>query len=745
MRYLFLALLLGFGLAQAKDLDVAWDTACAIRSGGLQCWGNNDDGQLGDGTKISRAYPAWVTGLGPGTNVTDVSMGYHHVCAVQAGVVKCWGQKFFIEDDQLQPAILDGLAGTASQVAVGYYHACALVDAGVHCWGRGESGALGDGKKSDSVLPVAVTGLGPGSGVSAITAGTESSCALVGGGVRCWGANSVGQLGNGSTDTAYEPTTVTGLAPNAASPSIVALDAGGYHACAVQTTGEVLCWGHGSDGQLGDGKDDYSSLSPVTVLAAGSSVAISGMTSISAGQYHTCAGNQANGVILCWGEGDFGKLGSGSKTDQSKAAAIIFFNDLSGIAAGHNGSCAQSTTETIHCWGLNDSGQLGLGFSSHTSLPAEIPDFGPASILAGGRFHTCALAAGTPYCWGRNTFLADQQDEAAPALVQGLPDATTFSRITSGGFHSCALSTTQVLYCWGHNGEGQLGIDSLDQASDPAQVPGAFIRADAGPEHSCAVTNQGKIRCWGQTAHGRLGNNVTAEGNENAPVAVVNSVLGEMTNTGDVAVGAAHSCSITSGTAFCWGANTWGALGHSAGQGVLPYAKPVQGLPAGNTVVRLALGAGHTCALLADSTVWCWGRNWQGESSGPATDSTEPHQVVGLPGAVTILTAGRTHTCAALQNGEIYCWGWNLFGQLGNGTYSDAYVPTKVLTMNSGATALNAGNEHTCASFANGVTECWGEGLYGRRGDGELGYRLKPSLPVVFNDIFTDGFENIAD
>jgi hypothetical protein len=237
----------------------------ALKSdGSLWAWGQNSHGELGDGTTTDRHTPVDVSGLTSGVAVTGA--GGSHTCAVTTtGGLKCWG---FNSNGQLgdgtttrrlTPVSVSGLSSGAAAVAGGAYHTCALTTAGgAKCWGRNANGQLGDGTTTDRLTPVNVSGLT--SGVVAVATGGFHSCALTGAGaVKCWGRNSEGQLGDGTTADRATPVGVSGLGSG-----VVALDAGLYHTCALTNVGVVKCWGDNSYGQLGDGTTT-NRLTPIDV------------------------------------------------------------------------------------------------------------------------------------------------------------------------------------------------------------------------------------------------------------------------------------------------------------------------------------------------------------------------------------------------------------------------------------------------------------------------------------------------
>ena len=364
-------------------------------------------------------------------------------------------------------AVGAGSAGaeSAGALAAGEYHACAVTTGGgVQCWGSNSDGQLGDGTTTHSSVPVAVSGLT--NGVATVAAGFRHSCALTtGGGVQCWGYNQLGQLGNDSTTDSSVPVAVNGLASG-----VAAVAAGAYHACALTTGGGVQCWGLNSSGQLGGAAGTISSV-PVAVSGLASGVA-----AIAAGGFHTCALTTGGGV-QCWGFNENGQLGNDTTTDSSVPVAVTgASSDVEAIAAGAYHSCALTTGGGALCWGLNDSGQLGNDTTTDSHVPVAVTGASSdVEAIAAGAYHSCRLSAsGDAGCWGSNGSgqlgNGTTTNSSIPVAVSGLASGVVV--IATGGFHTCALTTGGGVRCWGSNIYGQLGNGTSNGSSIPIPVIG---------------------------------------------------------------------------------------------------------------------------------------------------------------------------------------------------------------------------------------------------------------------------------
>ncbi len=350
--------------------------SCAVTSaGGVTCWGANLFGQLGDGTTTNRPTMAAVTGLVGG--VIALSSGINHTCALlSSGGVSCWGLNFHgqlgdgTKVNSSVPVNVAGLDGGAVAISGSGDHTCTLTSGGgVQCWGSNLSGQLGDGSTTDRSTPVAVVGLT--TGVLAVSAGADHTCAVTAvGSVKCWGHNTFGQLGDGTTTDSSAPVDVSGLADG-----VIAVSSGGDHTCALVSTlagaksGGVKCWGGNAFGELGNGTTNGSPL-PADVSALPD-----GVVAISAGFDHTCA-LTSGAAVKCWGWNAFGQLGDGGLTDSPLPLDVSgLASGVAAISAGLDHTCvlmAATSGGGLKCWGWNIFGQLGDGSTNDSGTPVDV-------------------------------------------------------------------------------------------------------------------------------------------------------------------------------------------------------------------------------------------------------------------------------------------------------------------------------------------------------------------------------------
>lgn len=695
---------------------------CALTaSGGVKCWGDNWEGKLGNGSIVDSYVPVDVVGLTDG--VSAISSSHKHSCALTAnGGVKCWGRNWHGElgdgttTYRVAPVEVTGLSSGVKGIAVGGFHTCALLtDGNIKCWGANWHGQLGDDSKEQRLLPVDVVGLD--APAIALIAGKYHTCALLEtGGVQCWGYNLFGQLGNNSTIDRPVPQDVYLM-----SAGIKAITAGENHTCALSNAGEEWCWGNNAEGQLGIGNTDMQ-LIPTHVSLMGKD-----NLAIKAGMRFTCSITSSS-TVKCWGENWAGQLGDGSQT---RALTPVAVNGLSAgvtnLGAGDSHTCAVLATQGLMCWGSNSFGQIGDGESALRLLPTGVSNLssGIKMIVSGG-MHSCALTIdGAVKCWGNNKFgqLGDGTtiDSTTPVDVWGLDKDVT--AIAAGGFHTCAIFRGEAR-CWGYNSNGQVGDGSKVTRLTPQSVEGILNPVEAiitGTYHSCALIEElGAIKCWGRNNNGQLGTGDKTDYLSAIPVEGVDGIRFSTLTAGD-----RHTCASTViGNVWCWGYNSNGQLGIGTTE---PQKLPVKVLDFYHEIASVRAGNTHTCALSYNGSIKCWGYNIYGElGDGTTQQRNSPVATNGLSGEVISLEAGGFHTCAILADKKVQCWGLNQSGQLGEGTTFLRVNPTYVSALESAMQTLGAGSATTCGVTADGEALCWGSHANGQVGDGTIPWVLTP-------------------
>ena len=516
-----------------------------------------------------------------------------------------------------------------------------------------------------------------------LVAGTSHTCGLTSGGeAYCWGDNGFGQLGEGTSgNIRTSPMEVTG------GRRFTTLVAGGNRTCALDAGGTAYCWGENQGGMLGDGTTEMVRTSPVQVANGRQ------FMSLAAGGYHTC-GLVSGGTAYCWGYNASGQLGDGTVVTETAPVEVSDGLTFTALAAGSDHTCGLASGGKAYCWGKNGSGQLGDGTSGVNQDDVSVNRTYPVAVSGGVTFtslvagysHTCALAAGgEPYCWGSNgtgqlgdgTSGVNQEGVSAnrnsPVAVSG---GRTFTSLVAGYSHTCGLAPAGAAYCWGSNGEGQLGdgTNATANRSAPVAVSGGwtFTTLVAGWGHTCGLAPGGTAYCWGTNWAGQLG-----DGNPRWQTVEVN---GGRTFTSLVA-GSSHTCGLApGGAAYCWGSNGEGQLGDGTSGNIRTSPVEVTG---GQTFTSLVAGSFHTCGLALGGAAYCWGRNQYGQLGDGTTDRKPPYgktTPIAVSGGRTFasLTADYGHTCGVDPGGAAYCWGWNYFGQLGDGSTTHRLTPVAV-------------------------------------------------------------------
>ena len=371
--------------------------------------------------------------------------------------------------------------------------------------------------------------------------------------------------------------------PAGAAPTGLRVATGADHSCWIDGAGRAWCWGKGSgNGVLGIGNSNPSQV-PVQV---GVGVAgFSELTSISAGDEHTCAVTAA-GAVWCWGLNTVGQLGDGTTSTQTSPVRAVGLSDAVAVSAGSSSTCAVTRAGLVRCWGGNALGQLGNGTLTPAVTPSSrVLGMDKAIDVSTGTDHACAVtASGGVWCWG----------SGAALRLNGAPSSTSPVQITLPG--SPSTLARQV---------------SINTGSDA---------------HTCVVVTTGQVFCWGANEKGQAAPGA-------APVTSLQAVTG-LPVVQHISAGLQFTCAratLASGAieGWCWGFNNKGQLGNDGFGGSTPPTR-VFTSSGMDGLVDLAASDSHTCARLFDASAWCWGHNANGKlGNGTSTDSTRPVRVSG--------------------------------------------------------------------------------------------------------------------
>jgi alpha-tubulin suppressor-like RCC1 family protein len=422
-----------------------------------------------------------------------------------------------------------------------------------------------------------------------------------------------------------------------------------------------------------------------------------------------------------------GASGTGATTTTSDSCTDCVSDPIAEITTGMRHACVLLPDGRVKCWGNNAAGQLGYGAAPEATFgdaPGELGSALPTVLLGSsvavqhivaGAFHTCVLTTdGAVKCWGWGDTLGlgstDHKGDIASEMGDALPFVDLGAGkvaidVVAGSTHSCALLEDGSLKCWGHNDRGELGYGSISYVGDePGEMGDALPAVDLGAGkkvvavslggedfweggHTCALLDDGQIKCWGRNDRGQLG-------------------LGSTEDVGDE-------------------------------PGEMGDALPTVDLGAGKKAVAVTAGGAHTCALLEDQTVKCWGRNAGGAlgvgstedlgEKSPDMGDALPTVNLGSWANVVGLAAGTSHTCALRDDGTTKCWGRNNYGALGigstegkgiNSTDMGDALPAVDLGVGETAVMLAPSDDFTCVKLANERAKCWGRNPEGQLGVG---------------------------
>ncbi len=641
------------GASDWAQVAAASSRTCAIKTDGrLFCWGNGANGGLGTGDQLDTATPLQeITGA---TDWAQVAMNYSHTCAVKTdGRLFCWGWNQWdqlgnpgVDEFTATPVPEASAASDWATVSTGKLHTCATKTNGrLFCWG--------------SAGPTPTEEATAATDWSMVSASDYHTCAIkTDGRLFCWGDGQYGQLGTGSTASSSTP-----VQEATAATDWVSVATNGDSTCARKSDGRLFCWGWAESAALGN-----SALAPSTTPVQESTGATDWR------QVSRACAIKDDGSLYCWGRWPIG-VEDLSRQRSTPTQEQSLRHNWDQVATDSTRTCGITRDGRLFCWGMQFPGLLA-DLHPWSDLASLIPvqeatgasDW--AQVDPGGG-HTCALKQdGRVFCTGGNERgqLGDGTTTSTFGMV-AVAGGTTWERVSTGGLHTCAIDVERRLFCWGAGDLGQLGSGDTDDSAVPVQEDSHaddWATVSAGVSHTCATKTDGRLFCWGAGGRGRLGNDSTD--NRDAPVQEASGAE----NWANVSAGAEHTCAIRAdGRLFCWGSGDGGALGIGA---IEDHATPVQEMGAAIDWRQVSAGAGVTCAIRMDQSLYCWGSNSTGQlGNGSGEDSLVPVQEADGAhtwASVSVARAGgaSAFVCATREGGRLFCWGSDVWGQLGVGS-----------------------------------------------------------------------------
>jgi alpha-tubulin suppressor-like RCC1 family protein len=487
----------------------------------------------------------------------------------------------------------------------------------------------------------------------------------------------------------------------------------------------------------------------------------------------TCALG-SDGGIYCWGGNSLGELGDGTVTPHAHPARVGATTDWTDVAASPHLACGLKADHSMWCWGSGSNGELGDGRGVSESRPTQVISDKSGvgwKAMSLGLHAVCGLHVdGSIACWGRDRVTSTNLDK--PQAVDGNTDWTAIS----AGDVRCGLrGNPGALYCWGRSFTGELGLGTTTVQPTPARVGAASWRAvETGQENACGIRSDGALLCWGNNPFNRTslqyGNTPQQIGTatdwqsvslsawgiiglraggafawgrnfEGSPFPPMDSEIAEPTQVpapnhawSDLRSGNAHTCGLSGGHVYCWGAIGDGMLGNGV---TTTLARPAQ---IGSDHFTALSGSQGQCGLRSDGALMCWGNDL---NFGVGFGNTDPVTLPTRLGTQTYSAVAGSSSIApiasmcAIRGGQLVCWGDNELGQLGIGNLDTPQlgpVAVNVASVPAGTQwAEVAVGGHTCAITSTGTLWCWGANDSGQLGNGTAGTPpvLAPSAPLA--------------
>ena len=538
-----------------KKLTGAYFTNCGITGDGkAYCWGHAGDGNYGNGSTANSGIPQEVDTTGfadPG--IIDVAASANATCFLTSdGNVYCTGTDSSGQlgngdastANQYVGAPIDTSLVTGSQkfisISAGWVHHCGLTaDGAAYCWGNNGYGQAGVGTTTNisKPTPVDASAIAEPMAVKQIKLSDLTSCALnQKSKMYCWGYGYEGGLGYGGSTDQHSPVPVDTSSFAANEPTFRNMSEGYRTQCAIATDGKAWCFGHGTYGQLGNNTTTTYQYTPELVNTSSMTNTTPHFIDIAGGVYQTCA-IAADGKVFCWGNASFGGIGNNSfsgiySTPQpiDEASFGAETSTFKKLASRYYTTCGISTAGKLWCWGYNVYGELGIGLTGTNYATPQLvasPNNETFIDISAGIYSFCALSsAGNAYCWGYNgngeLGVGSYTNYSTPQSIvtQAITGETVFHDITRSGYATFASTSSGDIWVWGYNGNYDFGDGSTVSQNMPMSKvnltynssPPEFKELSSGVHHSCGLTTTGEVWCWGYNAYGQLGNASTITG-----------------------------------------------------------------------------------------------------------------------------------------------------------------------------------------------------------------------------------------
>jgi alpha-tubulin suppressor-like RCC1 family protein len=715
------------GTSSWIQVSAGTGTAGAIRSdGALFTWGRNQSGQLGDGTTTTKSSPVQI-----GTSSwTQVSAGFLSMTAIREdGLLFAWGRN---GNGQLG---LDGLFSRSSPVQVGS-----------DTWNKvSMSPEFSLALRSDNKLHVAGRypyGVFPDYNWTQVSSGFRHTLAIRSdGSLFGWGWNARSTLGfpgsffGGTGDTVSFPARIP------TDQSWVSVATGKYHTLAISSDNLLFAWGGNSRGELGDGTQNSADFFSFNERSSPTQIGSQSWTSVSASTY-TSAAIRADGALFTWGENGYGGLGHNDFNRRSSPTQVGT-SSWTQVSIGRHHTAAIRADGALFTWGRNGYGQLGDGTTNARLSPVQIGTSSWTQVSVGAEHTTAIRVDGKLFSWGNNNTgqlgLGDTISKSSPVQV-GTSSWTQVKNAHDSNF-SGAIRSDGILFTWGSNGSGQLGLGDTPPRSSPTQVgTSSWKILNLADSFSVSIGSDDKIYLWG-------GGSTTVNPLSGSNFGFANFLqinndnwidIGELNNiqSGRFAVSAIRD----DGILFNWGQNSGGRLGDGTS---INRSFPTQiGSETWSKPMSTTNNFG-SAAIDSNGFLFTWGQAAYGQLGNSSVSRSSP-VVIGetlistttpiqlevdainlCDNYLKSISVGANHTAYIRSDGALFTLGLNSNGQLGDGTTFNRSSPVQIGT--SSWTQVSAGFEHTSAIRSDGKLFTWGSNSFGQLGRGDI---ISISSPV---------------